>query len=152
MFLNKRRKLVLLVLLSVVGMGIFASGLAFVSISLYDRGQVTAPSGWSRVTGHICHVDKISGSSPVLFQASVCYRAKGSSYLVKDLTSPVKAVRGTSRTVLYDPQNPSHGRDVGQPKPNWPALLKEGSLLVLVGVVTLGYSIRKLLKIRGARA
>ena len=65
-----------------------------------------------------------------------------------DLSSPVEVTLGAKRTILYNPKNPSSGRDVGQAKPNWMALLKEGVVLALVGVGVLIYSLRKVLKVR----
>lgn len=140
--------MVLFVLLNVIGMGLLASGLSFASISLYDRSAITAPSTWIRTTGIVCGVTKLPNSAPPQFQAKVCYHIKNHRYFVMDLSSPVEVTLGAKRTILYNPKNPSSGRDVGQAKPNWMALLKEGVVLALVGVGVLIYSLRKVLKVR----
>jgi hypothetical protein len=146
--LRAKTGLALYVLLSVMGVGLLASGLSFVSIALYEHTQTSAPASWRTSQGVICDVRSIQGSSPELFQSTVCYRVNGQTYRISDLPSPVRATLGTVREVRYDPGNVSLARDIAQQKPDWMGLLQKGGTLLFAALVTLIYSLFKVARTR----
>lgn len=129
-------------------LGLAIAALALISNALHERSAVEVIRGGQLTVGIVVRDEERKFSPPEEFAAVVEYRAKGGIFQTTTLPSGQILSVGTRQIISYDTLNPSHARDLSQPRKDWGLLLRLGIAGLVLCLIVLGFTIRFVMRSR----